>query len=159
MAAVLAACCVRCGHVGCCVGGAVKSTEGVSDIWVRGPFLRWRVLRFRVRVRFTYGSEFTRSSSETPSGFDRGGTLCGKHSIIITPWPLQAIRSLRSFIALVNHPFILPPPSTLLTLLRCHCTTNARYATPHPSPLRMPYTIQYWQWQCRVNTKSRPASV
>jgi len=52
----------------------VASTEGISEIWVREPFPRWGVLRCRVKVRFTYGWEFTRSSSETPlwsnSGFD-----------------------------------------------------------------------------------------
>jgi len=39
------------------------------------PFPRWGFLRVRVRVRFTYGSEFTGSYSETPlwykSRFDR----------------------------------------------------------------------------------------
>ena len=30
------------------------------EIWFREPFLRWGFLGFRVRVRFTYGEEFTR---------------------------------------------------------------------------------------------------
>ena len=34
---------------------AVKSTEGISEIWVREAFPRWGFLRFRVRVGFTYG--------------------------------------------------------------------------------------------------------
>ena len=33
----------------------VKSTEGISEIWFCEPFPRWGFLRFRVRVRFTYG--------------------------------------------------------------------------------------------------------
>jgi len=53
---------------------SVKSTEGISEIWFCEPFPRRGFLRFRVRVRFTSGSEFTRSYSETPlwskSGFD-----------------------------------------------------------------------------------------
>jgi len=53
---------------------SVESTEGISEIRVREPFRRWGVLRFRVRVRFTSGSEFTPSSSEplrwSYSGFD-----------------------------------------------------------------------------------------
>jgi len=32
----------------------------------REPFPRWGILRFRVRVRFTYGKECTWSDSETP---------------------------------------------------------------------------------------------
>jgi len=50
---------------------------------------------------------------------------------------------------------LLPPPSTLLTLLQYHCTINAQYATPHPTPLCMPYTIQYWQWQYCVKAISQ----
>jgi len=53
---------------------SVESTEGILEIRCREPFSRWGFLRFRVRVRFNYGWEFTRSSSETPlcsnSGFD-----------------------------------------------------------------------------------------
>jgi len=52
----------------------VESTEGISDIWFCESFPRWGFLILRVRVRFTYGSEFTRIQSETPlwsnSGFD-----------------------------------------------------------------------------------------
>ena len=33
----------------------LESTEGISKIWVREPFPRWGLLRFRVRVRFVYG--------------------------------------------------------------------------------------------------------
>jgi len=33
----------------------VESTERISEIWFREPFPPWGVLRFRVRVRFTYG--------------------------------------------------------------------------------------------------------
>jgi len=36
-----------------------------------------------------------------------------------------------------------------------HCTTNAQYETPHPTPLCMSYTIQYWQWQYRVKPKGQ----
>ena len=33
----------------------VESIEGISEIWLSEPFPRWGFLRFRVRVRFTYG--------------------------------------------------------------------------------------------------------
>ena len=36
-------------------GPLTASTEGIPEIWFREPFPRWGVLRFRVRVRLTYG--------------------------------------------------------------------------------------------------------
>jgi len=39
---------------------------------------------------------------------------------------------------------VLPPPSALLALLQYHYTTNAQYATPHPTPpwvCHIPYNI------------------
>ena len=69
---VVSVCVCVCVFVGCVL--SVKSTEGISEIWFREPFPRRGLLRFRVRVRFTYGQEFTRSESETSlwsySGFD-----------------------------------------------------------------------------------------
>jgi len=44
----------------------VESTEGISEIWFCEPFPPWGFLRFGVRVRFTYGYEFTQSYSESP---------------------------------------------------------------------------------------------
>ena len=34
---------------------SVESTEGISEIWFCEPFPRWKFLKYRVRVRFTYG--------------------------------------------------------------------------------------------------------
>jgi len=51
-------------HIHACM--PVESTERISEIWCRETFPGWGFLRFRVRVSFTYGWEFTRSSSETP---------------------------------------------------------------------------------------------
>jgi len=33
----------------------VEFTEGILEIWFREPFPCWGFLRYRVRVRFTYG--------------------------------------------------------------------------------------------------------
>jgi len=49
-------------------------------------------------------------------------------------WPLQDIRSLQSFLALVNHPFIVPSiciAHTIAILVHDECAIYA----PHPTPL------------------------
>ena len=37
------------------IASSVESTKGILEIWFREPFPRWGFLRFRVRVRCTYG--------------------------------------------------------------------------------------------------------
>jgi len=61
--------------------------------------------------------------------------------------PLQDILLLRVVCARINRPFI--PRAHLYCPQCCQycCTTIGRYKTPLRSPLCMPYTIQYWQWQ------------
>jgi len=75
--------------------------------------------------------------------------------VALQVWPLQEIRSLQSFLALVHHPSIAPPPPANPTLLHHYCTTIAQCTPPHRPTLFMSYTIQYWQWQYRVNTICR----
>jgi len=48
-----------------------------------------------------------------------------------------------AFFGGVNHPYA-PPPPAKPTLLQYYCTPNAQYTTPSPTPVCMPYTIQYW---------------
>jgi len=45
------------------------------------------------------------------------------------------------------------PPLALPIIVLYYCTTVAQYTTPRDHPLRMPYTIQCWQWQYRVKAK------
>jgi len=76
----------------------VKSTEGISEIWFFEPFSRWGSNRFRVRVRFTSGSEFARAESEPPrlsySGFDGKRFsfiwgFCARINPTFTPPPIR----------------------------------------------------------------------
>jgi len=112
---------------------------GVSEIWIFASFLRWVTHIFRVRVRMTSGSEFTRSLSEPPpwsySGFD-GGRTC---ALFFTRYRLTWRR-------LCTNQFVFhcPLPPALPTPWQYYCTSIAHFTTP-PRPLFcMPYTIQYW---------------
>jgi len=42
------------------------------------------------------------------------------------------------------------PPLALPTIVQYYCTAIGQHTTPHGHPLRVSYTIQYWQWQYRV---------
>jgi len=72
-------------------------------------------------------------------------------------WPLQDVVSLyNAFVVGVNHPFIgFSVPSTckvytIATLFHDYCAIYNPLPRP---PVRLPYTIPYWQWQYCVKAK------
>ena len=60
------------------------------------------------------------------------------------PWPLQDIRSLQSFLALVNPPGIAPPACIAHTIAILLHDFWAIYDLPSRPPFGMSYTILYW---------------
>jgi len=68
---------------------------------------------------------------------------------------LSKIRSHQSCLALVNHPGIAPPTCISHMIAIRLLDVCAIYAPPPRLSLRMPYTIQFGQRQCRVKAKWR----
>jgi len=115
--------------------------------------LRSRVLTYIHMYIHIYIHMYTYMFTHSASGRTRS-PFCAPTTSPTVTWPLQDIRLLPSFLALVNHPVIAP-----LHLHCSHdCNTIARLMRNIRPPTRpflcMPYNIQYWRWQYRVKAKA-----